>query len=245
MKEEFKTTDILGFPFVNTTFSSFMNQIKSRIEQRKNTFIITANPEIVVFAKKHPKYQNIIKSSNYITPDGVGIIKASHILNDDIPGRISGFDIFLNLLKWGNANHKSAYFLGAKPNVINDLKTTLNHNYPHLKISGIHDGYFNYDEQIVKDIQKTQPDMIFIALGYPKQDLFINKYRSISNGLWIGLGGSFDVLSGNTKRAPQFWINHHIEWFYRLLKEPSRLPRMMALPYFLYLIYQQKEKQRK
>ncbi|MHA8137873.1 WecB/TagA/CpsF family glycosyltransferase [Lactobacillaceae bacterium Scapto_B20] len=240
MNNKLKRTTILNIPFINTNFKHFLSIIQDRINHRSNTFIVTANPEIAYYAHQNPEYQELLESADYVTPDGIGIVKAAQIINQPMHERITGFDIFKSLLEWGNQNHKSAYFVGAKPNVIADLQRVLKRNYPNLTISGIHDGYFKDEQLIANEIAATQPDMVFAALGSPKQEAFIAKYRHVNNGLWIGLGGSFDVLSGNTQRAPQFWINHHLEWLYRLLKEPKRLPRIMVIPKYLKLVRKSK-----
>ncbi|MHA8110679.1 WecB/TagA/CpsF family glycosyltransferase [Lactobacillaceae bacterium Melli_B4] len=242
MNNKLQRTTILNIPFINTNFNHFLNIIQERTNHRSNTFIVTVNPEIAYYSHQNNDYQSLLETADYITPDGIGIVKAAQIINHPIQERITGFDIFKSLLIWGNEHHKSAYFVGAKPNVINDLKQVLKHDYPNLTISGIHDGYFKDERLISNEIAATQPDMVFVALGSPKQEKFIAKYRHINNGLWIGLGGSFDVLSGNTQRAPQFWIDHHLEWLYRLLKEPKRLPRIMVIPKYLKLVRKSKHK---
>ncbi|KPN83349.1 N-acetylglucosaminyldiphosphoundecaprenol N-acetyl-beta-D-mannosaminyltransferase [Apilactobacillus kunkeei] len=242
---ENKTVNILGFDFLNSSFNDFMENIKKRIDNRENTFVVTANPEIVVHALNDQKYTDTIKKSDYLVADGIGIVMGANILGSDMSERITGYDILLDLLNWGNQNHKSAYFLGAKPEVIEDLKKIIPQKYPDLTVSGYHDGYFTDDSEITAEIKQKQPDMVFVALGFPKQEYFIEKHRHVNDGLWIGLGGSFDVLSGHVQRAPQFWINHHIEWLYRLIKEPTRFKRMLALPKFIRLVKKQKKNESK
>ncbi|MBV0915108.1 WecB/TagA/CpsF family glycosyltransferase [Apilactobacillus sp. HBW1] len=242
---ENKTVNILGFDFLNSSFNDFMENTKHRIDKHENTFVVTANPEIVVHALNDQKYTETIKKSDYLVADGIGIVMGANILGSDMSERITGYDILLDLLSWSNQNHKSAYFLGAKPEVIADLKKIIPQKYPDLTVSGYHDGYFADSDKIAAEIKQNQPDMVFVALGFPKQEYFIEKYRHVSNGLWIGLGGSFDVLSGHVQRAPQFWINHHIEWLYRLIKEPTRFKRMLALPKFIRLVKKQKKNEAK
>ncbi|TMT00693.1 WecB/TagA/CpsF family glycosyltransferase [Apilactobacillus kunkeei] len=240
-----KNVNILGFDFLNSPFNDFMENIKKRIDNRENTFVVTANPEIVVHALNDQKYTDTIKKSDYLVADGIGIVMGANILGSDMSERITGYDILLDLLNWGNQNQKSAYFLGAKPEVIADLKKIIPQKYPGLTVSGYHDGYFTDDNEIAAEIKQKQPDMVFAALGFPKQEYFIEKHRHVNDGLWIGLGGSFDVLSGHVQRAPQFWINHHIEWLYRLIKEPTRFKRMLALPKFIRLVKKQKKNESK
>ncbi|GAA6113570.1 WecB/TagA/CpsF family glycosyltransferase [Apilactobacillus apinorum] len=236
---ENKKVNILGFDFLNSSFNNFMDILKDRINQRQNTFVVTANPEIVVAALNDNQYAETIKKADYLVPDGVGIVMGANILGSDMSERITGYDVLLDLLAWGNQNHKSAYFLGAKPEVIADLKNIIPQKYPDLSVAGYHDGYFTDSDEIAAEIAQNKPDMVFVALGFPKQEYFIEKYRHQNDGLWIGLGGSFDVLSGHVQRAPQFWINHRIEWLYRLIKEPTRFKRMLALPKFIRLVKKQ------
>ena len=136
------------------------------------------------------------------------------------------FDAIANIFFYNNHSHCSS----------SKIKET----YPGIHIAGINDGYFKDDSYIVETIKNSNPDIILVALGFPKQEFFINKYRHISDSIWMGVGGSFDVLAGYSKRAPIFWQKHHLEWFYRLLQEPQRIIRMMALPKYMLLIYREK-----
>ncbi|MTV82353.1 WecB/TagA/CpsF family glycosyltransferase [Secundilactobacillus folii] len=233
MVQDFSHVTVLGVPFINTTQKAFLTAIESRITARHNTFIVTANPEIVMYAREHPDYQNILAGADYITPDGIGILKGAAIIGTPMSERITGYDTMLSLLSWGNRNDKSVYLVGAKPDVISDVARVVATQYPHLKVVGTHDGYFQDFNPIAADIEVQQPDMVFLAVGFPKQEQLIAQYRHQNDGLWMGVGGSFDVLSGHTKRAPKFFQNHHLEWFYRLITEPSRIGRMMVLPKYL------------
>lgn len=231
---------ILGIPFINTTKHQFEKIIHERISNHKNTFVVTANPEIVMYANDHQDYAALIKSADYIIADGIGIVIGAKMLKHPIKERITGYDLFTHLLNWGNQHHKSAYFVGAKPEVIKKLQKAVAEKYPQLTIAGTHDGYFQDDQEIVADIQVQQPDMVFVATGYPKQEQFIQKNRHTTTGLWMGIGGSFDVLTGTVKRAPETWQELHLEWLYRVIKEPSRISRLMVLPKYLLRVLKQR-----
>lgn len=233
MSENFTHVNVLGVPFISATQAAFLNAVEARINRRENTFVVTANPEIVMYAREQPAYQKILATADYITPDGIGIIKGAAILKQPLPERITGYDTMIDLLAWANENHKSAYFVGAKPEVIVDVAKVVAKRYPQLQIAGTHDGYFDDFGPIAEEISKVRPDMVFLAVGFPKQEQLIADYRHVNNGLWMGVGGSFDVLSGHTKRAPKFFQRHHLEWFYRLLSEPTRFKRMLVLPKYL------------
>lgn len=229
--------NILGIQFDNFSQQEFVQHLINDNQNHQNRFVVTANPEIVMAAKKNKNYQRIINSADYITADGIGIVKGAQILGTPLVERVTGFDTMLDLLEFANQNYKKVFFVGGKPEVISALKIKINEEYPHINMVGAYDGYFNDETPVINDIQQKQPDFIFVALGFPKQDFFIAHHRNIANAIWMGVGGSFDVLTGKVKRAPAFWINHHLEWLYRLIQEPSRFKRMLALPRYLMQIY--------
>ncbi|EHO54629.1 WecB/TagA/CpsF family glycosyltransferase [Lentilactobacillus kisonensis] len=235
-----QTVSILGIPFINTSQTAFEQILYKRINDQQNTFVVTANPEIVMYAHEHPDYANLIKTADFIVADGIGIVIGAKLLETPVEERITGYDLFESLLKWGDQQHKSAYFVGAKPQVIQKLQEIVRNRYPHLTIAGTHDGYFDDDNQIVNDIRRTSPDMVFVATGYPKQEAFIKKNRDASNALWMGIGGSFDVITGTVKRAPITWQKIHLEWLYRVVKEPARIGRLLVLPKYLLKIIKQR-----
>ncbi|KRL34672.1 WecB/TagA/CpsF family glycosyltransferase [Liquorilactobacillus uvarum] len=240
MSQLFSHINILGTNFTKITNQELLNQLKKDSMLHENRFVVTANPEIVLFARQNKKYASILNTADYTTADGIGIIKGAKILGRPLPERVTGYDTLLSLLKFANEQKKRVFFLGAKPSVINKLIDRIKQNYPNLIIAGHHDGYFKDEASIVQKIKQTSPDFVFVALGFPKQEFFINQYRQSSQAIWMGVGGSFDVLAGITKRAPLFWQKHHIEWLYRLLQEPSRFGRMLALPKYLLLIFRAK-----
>lgn len=229
----FETVDILDVPFIKTTENNLLPVLTDRISQRVNTFVVTANPEIVMYAQTDASYLANIQSADFVTPDGIGIIKGAQMLNTPLPERITGYDTMLRLLSWGDAHHQSVYLVGAKQAVIEAVVKVVTKRYPNLKIAGSHNGYFQNFESIAEDIAHTQPDMVFLAVGFPKQEQLIAQFRHVNDGLWMGVGGSFDVLSGQVKRAPEFYQKHHLEWFYRLITNPARFKRMLVLPHYL------------
>lgn len=239
MQRSFSTVTVLGVPFIKTSTAQFLKALQQRILTQQNTFVVTANPEIVMYAHHNPDYRQLLQSADFITPDGIGILDGAKILKQPLPERITGFDTLTALLQWASDQHRSAYFVGAKPAVIATLKQKLPQDYPGLIIAGMHDGYFQDDTAVVADIQRTQPDMVFAALGFPKQEAFIAQHRQTTKGLWMGVGGSFDVLAGAVDRAPKWWQDHHLEWFYRTVKEPKRLKRIAVIPHYLHLVRQQ------
>lgn len=233
MKQE-KVT-ILGLTFNNLTKKKIVQELIHRVKLEEKTFVVTANPEIVMYAKTDLDYMAILNEADYITADGVGIIRASKILETPIVERVAGFDLMLDLLEEANNQKLKVYFLGATEDVLEKTIKKVQKNYPSINIAGSNNGYFDLSDQtIIKNVYSTNPDMIFVALGFPRQEKWIQQYLNISSkGLLMGVGGSFDVLSGKTRRAPIFFRKLQLEWFYRLIKQPSRIHRMTALPRFM------------
>lgn len=240
MTQNFNTVSILGVDFIQATNQEFLEQIYADSRAGKNRFVVTANPEIVMLARQDREYANILAQADYTTADGIGIIKGASILNRTLPERITGFDTMKALLKWSNTENKRIFLLGAKPAVIKATVKKISQQYPNITICGWHDGYYKDEKQVANEIKAAHPDFVFAALGFPKQEYFIDANRQVADAIWMGVGGSFDVLANFTKRAPQKWQDLHLEWLYRLLKEPSRLGRMMSLPKYLILICRQR-----
>jgi N-acetylglucosaminyldiphosphoundecaprenol N-acetyl-beta-D-mannosaminyltransferase len=226
---------ILNVDFDFTTKENLLVELDARIGQDKKTFVVTANPEIVMEATKDQAYSTIVNKADYVIADGIGVVIASKMIGTPLPERIAGFDLLMELLRMGNEKKWSAYFLGAKNDVIEKAITTIQKNYPFLHIAGWHDGYFDWaSSEIADEIAVKQPDLIFVALGFPRQEQWISQnIDTFQKGLFMGVGGSFDVIAGEVKRAPIAWQKMNAEWLYRLLKQPSRWRRMMALPDFL------------
>ncbi|QCJ44136.1 WecB/TagA/CpsF family glycosyltransferase [Bacillus sp. S3] len=236
--------DILNVKFNSVTKENMLNILTNRIEEEKRTFLVTANPEIVMYANSDPEYMRVIQKADYVIADGIGIIIGSKIIGQPLPERIPGFELMQELLKKGNEANWSAYFLGAKKEVVETAVANIRQQYPNLKIAGYHDGFFDWESTIIQgEIKQAKPDLVFVALGLPRQENFIaHKLADIDKGLFIGVGGSFDVLAGTVKRAPVIWQKLNLEWLYRLLKQPSRWRRMLVLPQFLIRMLKIKQK---
>lgn len=207
--------------------ASFEKLIEKNIINNIKMFIITANPETLIIAQKNKQLNKILLSSeNTVISDGIGIVKAGEILKIKFEERIPGIEVATKLLEYGNEYSKTAYFLGGTEQVAVDFKNKIIEKYPNLKIVGSKNGYFDKKEEIFDDIIKKEPDIILVGLGIPKQELLISEYLpKFKKGIFVGVGGSFDVLSGNKKRAPKIFIKLNLEWLYRLIKEPSRIKR--------------------
>ena len=197
------------------------------LQNNKKRFVVTVNPESVMLAEKNKILQKILTDKNVSkTPDGIAVVKACKKLDIPVTERITGIDIATYLLKKLNENKKSLYLFGAKEEVIDVLVTKIKQEYPHIKIMGYTNGYVKDKDKVFKEIIKLKPDVCLVALGIPMQEELIYKYiNQFKKGIFVGVGGSFDVLSGTKKRAPKFFIKLNLEWLYRIIKEPKRIKR--------------------
>lgn len=238
------SVNILGVEFINKTKQEFVFEILSRIEKQEKTFAVTANPEIVMYARKHSSYMKILEHAHMVIPDGIGVVKGAQILGKPLKERVPGYELLLELLAEADKKALKVYFLGAKESVVTKAVSNVAAQYPNIDIVGYRDGYFDLkDEKVLEEVKQKNPDMVFAALGFPKQELWISQYLEIADkGFLMGVGGSFDVLSGTSQRAPEFYLKHNLEWFYRLIKQPTRFKRMLALPKFVIAVCLQKIK---
>lgn len=206
---------------------SFVSELEERVKENKKTFIVTANPETLMIANSNEKFDEcLMNEETIIVPDGIGVVKGARMLNYDLEETITGVGLCKKLFEIGNREEKSIYLFGAKDEVVKKLKETLEKEYPKLKIVGIENGYVQNKQEVFEKIKKVKPDIILVALGIPGQELLIqDNYDDFEKGVFMGVGGSFDVLSGSKKRAPEFFVKTHLEWLYRITTEPKRLKR--------------------
>ncbi|GIN57245.1 acetylglucosaminyldiphosphoundecaprenol acetyl-beta-D-mannosaminyltransferase [Lederbergia ruris] len=239
-----KKVDILGVEFDFTTQQEILNILQDKIERNKKAFVVTANPEIVMYANKDPQYMHTLQFANHIIADGVGVILGSKIVRQPLPERIAGFDLMIELLSIANQKGLRVFFLGASEQTLEKMIPKIKRDYPKLVIAGYHHGFFKGHEHKVKQmVKEAKADLVFVALGYPKQEEWIQKnIDSFEKGIFMGIGGSFDILAGTVKRAPGFWRNLNLEWLYRLIQQPTRWKRMLALPTFVKKMFQYRRK---
>ncbi|MFP3125340.1 WecB/TagA/CpsF family glycosyltransferase [Ectobacillus funiculus] len=230
-----QTTTIFDIPFSSMTMEETIIYITKQLHNRQDVFhIVTANPEIVMYTKRDLRFKKAVKKADLITPDGVGLIKASKLLGKPIAERVTGFDMmnnwFTHLSEQGT--NVSVFLLGAGPHVAEKAGRTITAKYPNIKLAGCHHGYFKKEDtvQIVEQIREAKPDILLVALGFPRQEFFIQTYKDqLHAKVAVGVGGSFDVWAGEVQRAPKWIRRINLEWFYRLCMEPSRFHRQLVL----------------
>ncbi len=205
----------------------FYEYIAQSIKKKEKKFIVTANPEIVMLGRKNEEMLHILKNKAIVIPDGIGVVKAVNALGRNAV-RNTGIEFVVYLLDEANKHNLDVFIYGAKEEVLNDFKEKCTKNWPNIHFSGLYNGYTSNDKDVIKEIKKNTSDIYFVALGTPRQELFINSfYDEIGKGICVGIGGSMDVLSGHVKRAPQFFLTHNLEWLYRITTEPKRMQRFI------------------
>ncbi len=198
--------------------------------------VITINPEMITKSCNNQDLAGLIRSADWVIPDGIGVILALKMIGINT-NRIPGIELAYELLDSADKNGLKVALVGADEDTIQAAKTELLKDFPNLNIVYLHNGYFNSQQEmeILSELEKAQPDILLAGLGFPKQEIFIKNFKKISkSSIMIGVGGSFDVWSKKLKRAPKLFQKLGLEWFYRLLCQPSRFSRIFpAIPMFL------------
>ena len=211
----------------NKSEKEYFKLLSKWLKNNEKKFIITANPETLRMAETDEEISKmLLDKNNSIVPDGIAVVKACNMLNLPVTERIAGVDIAEYLFGIANEQKKSLYLFGAKKEVIESLVNKIKVDYNNINILGYSDGYVEDRDKVFKKIIKLKPDICLVALGIPYQEKLIYKHLDEFNkGIFVGVGGSFDVLSGTKKRAPKIFIKLNLEWLYRIVCEPKRLKR--------------------
>lgn len=229
--------DVLGTEFDDVTLDRAVEDSLELIRSGGKGYVVTPNPEIVMACRKNEALAQAVKNAFLALPDGIGIVIGAKILGRPLTCKVAGIEYAETLLARGAGEGFTAFFLGAKPGVAEKAAENMTAKYPALKIVGVNDGYFKDSDPVVEKINSLSPDVLFVCLGAPAQELWMaENVKRLNIRLAIGLGGSLDIFSGVSQRAPEFFVNHGLEWFYRLMKEPRRAGRMLKLPEFLILV---------
>lgn len=201
--------------------------------------VVTINPEMILSARRNADFAEVINSAELVIPDGIGVQLGLKILGHNVR-RIAGIEFGRKLID-KFASQPTA-FVGAKPEIITKAVENLKKEVPNLNAVYVQDGYFKDDDRVLDELTAANPKLVLVALGSPKQEIFISKAKKLlPNALFIGLGGSFDVWSGVVERAPEIWQKLGLEWLYRTVKEPKRFKRIFpTLPLFVLKVFKEK-----
>ena len=236
--------DVLGVGFDNVTMDQALSEGVRLMNTEGTHYAVTPNPEIVEVCREDPEALAAVNGADLVLADGIGVIYGAKMLGTPLKGRVTGIAFAQGIMERMAENGKTLYLLGAKPGVAEKAAKKLQAQHPGLRIAGTRDGYFQEDAPVVEAIRESGADVVFVCLGAPKQEKWMKKNGEATGAkLLLGIGGALDVFSGEVKRAPRAFQKLGLEWFYRLITNPSRAGRMMKLP--LFLVHVAKEKRRR
>ncbi len=229
---------ILGVEIDNVTVEESVLQTKELIETSNKSckLIVAPNTEFIMRAQKDEEFFHILKTAELATPDSVGVMLGGKFQKKKFKQRIPGQMYFRSVLEYGEKAGWTFYLLGGRGDIPKRTKENIIKLFPNVKIIGYHEGYFEEDseEVVIKEINRLQPNVLFVAMGAPIQEKWIYKHRDkLKVDVATGQGGTFDYEAGNIKRAPKIVQKLGLEWLWRLILQPSRIIRMMVLPQYM------------
>ena len=229
--------NVLGVAVDKLTLNEALQRVEAFIKEDRLHLIVTANPEIIMLARQDEQFAKILKQADLVTADGIGLLIGAKILGETLPERVTGIDLSSGIFRLAREKGWSFYLLGAAPGVAEAAAAKLVDKYPGLKITGWNHGYFQDSEPILREIEARRPDILLVALGMGRQEKWVWEHgHRLPVKLAIGVGGSLDVYAGRVQRAPELFQRLGLEWLYRLVRQPSRLGRMLVLPVFLWKV---------
>ncbi len=232
--------EIVGVGIDRVTMAEAVDRLREYLQEERCSMVFTPNSEILIEAVKDPELEEILNKGQLVVPDGIGVVIASRFYGMPLQERVAGFDLMNRLFEVGDGLGCRIFMLGGKEGIAEEAAEKLKLRFPGLVVAGTRNGYFDAGDEagIVEEINRSGADILLAALGAPKQEKFIFRHRdTLCVKIAMGVGGSFDVLAGRVKRAPEFYQKAGLEWFYRLIKEPRRIGRMMRLPKFILLSF--------
>lgn len=243
MKAERERVDILGFPIDRVTMAEAMTRLEAFLSAEGPNIVVTADASGLVAAQSDPEYAAIIREASLVTPDSIGVLWAANRRKRPLTERVSGVDLVAKLCALSADKGYRIFLLGAAPGVAELAGERLKLQYPGCNIVGTRNGFFpaESDEIVAAEVAATRPDILFVAMGIPRQEKFIKKTQGLIGAkIAMGVGGSLDVHSGIVKRAPQIIQKLRLEWLWRLILNPKKIGKVKALPIFFIQVLRSK-----
>ncbi len=236
---DLKSVRLLGVRIDNVDTAGALAIIEEFIHSRTPHLVVTADASCLVLAQRDRELLNIVNSADLVTPDSVGILWAARLRGTPLRERVSGVDIVEVLCERARRCGHRVFLLGSALGVAEAAAENLRQRYPGVAIVGTHHGYFAPDEGpgVVEKVRSAAPDVLFVALGIPRQEKWIRRYlEQLGVPVCMGVGGSLDVISGRVSRAPRWMQQHGLEWMFRLVRNPRKIGKVMTLPRFVALV---------
>ena len=218
--------NLMGCPVDCLDMQQTIQKIEAHIAGDTMCQHVVVNAAKFVEMKNDVHLRHIISSCDIINADGMPVVWASRILGNPLPCRVAGVDLFQELIGVCAAKGYRPFFFGAREEVVNRVVDEFKARYPKLDVAGFRNGYFSPDDEpaIAEQIRDSRADMLFVGFSSPRKEKFLNKWMPVMKAPFcMGVGGSFDIVAGRTKRAPLWMQNAGLEWFYRVLQEPKRM----------------------
>lgn len=242
-----KRVQLLGTTVDTYTFEETIDKMIEVIQKRQITQHVVLNANKINLIYKDEKLKKIIENCGIINADGQSVVWADRFFNQAIPERVTGIDLFEKMVEVAESHGFRVYYLGATQEVVERVVNLHKGKYPNLQVAGYRNGYFDKEnsEGLVKEISSSTPDILFLAIPSPDKEFWLDKYKDLLNiPLLIGVGGSFDVVAGKAKRAPEFYQKAGLEWFYRFIQEPRRMFKRYFIGNITFLGHVTSEKRR-
>lgn len=232
-----KRIEMMGCEIDNLSMEETLEQVERFIKTGEPHQHVVVNVDKLVKASKDDKLKKIINECALINADGMPVVWASRLLGKPLKERVAGVDLFEHLMRRAAERGWRVFLLGAKEDVVSNVKVTYERKYPNLVVAGYRNGYWSSDEEpsVVELVTQARPDLLFVAISSPKKEQFLGKYqKQMQVPFAMGVGGTFDVAVGKVKRAPMWMQSAGLEWFYRFLQEPRRMFRRYFIEDFAF-----------
>ena len=234
--QKYKSIDMLGYEI----FAANMDECLEVVLSKEKVHIVSGNPEVLYTGLNDKNlFDNFTSDKSLIIPDGVGVQISAKILKTPVEEKIAGIELMKKILEKCEDSGEGIYLLGASEENLKACVANILRDYPRINISGYHNGFFDLDNprEILEEIKEKKPMAVFVAMGCPRQEKFIVRYMDeLPCKIFMGVGGSFDVIAEKVNRAPRWMIDIGMEWAYRVAKEPWRIKRLGSIPKFLWTV---------
>lgn len=232
-----ESISLLGIRVDKVTYSGTLAAVEGFAESDRAHVIVTADASAVVIAQSDLELAKIINEADIVTPDSSGILIAARWYGTPLPEKVSGVDLAVDISELAARKGYGIFLLGAAPGIADEAAAELVRRYPELKIAGVQDGFFTDESEVVERIAASGAKILFAAMGIPKQEKFITRNMDrLGIRVAMGVGGTFDVLSGRVNRAPEWMRRNSLEWAYRLANNPRKITKVATLPRFLWMV---------